>query len=146
MLLRAVLRKTCVGIKSLFLDLDCGEGKPYSTQQDALIALKAWYKKYELPRPTVVNSGRGLHVYWALDRAYTREEWLPTAKGLKATCLQDGLHIDAVVTADAARLLRVPNTRNFKDVPPKNTKVIVLGKPVVLEEFAAKLPTSLIPG
>jgi hypothetical protein len=133
------------GIKSLFLDLDCGEGKPYSTQQDALIALKAWYKKYGIPRPTVVNSGRGLHVYWALDRAYTREEWLPTAKGLKAACLQDGLHIDAVVTADAARLLRVPNTRNFKDVPPKDTKVIVLGKPVVLEEFAAKLPTHLIP-
>jgi hypothetical protein len=134
------------GIKSLFLDLDCGEGKPYSTQQDALIVLKAWYKKYGIPRPTVVNSGRGLHVYWALDRAYTREEWLPTAKALKAACLQDGLHIDAVVTADAARLLRVPNTRNFKDVPPKDTKVIVLGKPVVLEEFAAKLPTHLIPG
>jgi len=133
------------GLKALFLDLDCGEGKPYSTQQDALIALKAWYKKYELPRPTVVNSGRGLHVYWALDRSYTREEWLPTAKGLKATCLQDGLHIDAVVTADAARLLRVPNTRNFKDAPPKDTKVVVLGKSVVLEEFAAKLPTDSIP-
>ena len=133
------------GLKALFLDLDCGEGKPYSTQQDALVALKAWYKKYELPRPTVVNSGRGLHVYWPLDRSYTREEWLPTAKGLKATCLQDGLHIDPVVTADAARLLRVPNTHNFKDSPPKETRVIVSGMPVVLEEFAAKLPTASIP-
>ena len=133
------------GLKALFLDLDCGKGKPYSTQQDALIALKTWYKKYDISRPTVVNSGRGLHVYWSLDRSYTREEWLPVARGLKATCLQDGLHIDAVVTADAARLLRVPNTRNFKDSPPKDTNIIVLGKSVVLEEFAAKLPATLIP-
>ena len=133
------------GLKALFLDLDCGKGKPYSTQQDALIALKTWYKKYDISRPTVVNSGRGLHVYWSLDRSYTREEWLPVARGLKATCLQDGLHIDAVVTADAARLLRVPNTRNFKDSPPKDTNIIVLGKSVVLEEFAAKLPAILIP-
>ena len=133
-------------IKSLFLDLDCGKGKPYSTQQEALLALKDWYKKHNIPRPTVVNSGRGLHIYWSLDRAYTREEWLPVAISLKAACLQEGLEIDPAVTADAARLLRIPNTRNFKDSPPTNVHVVSFAKgPVVLAEFAAKLPVDLIP-
>ena len=133
-------------IKSLFLDLDCGKGKPYSTQQEALLALKDWYKKHNIPRPTVVNSGRGLHIYWSLDRAYTREEWLPVAISLKAACLQEGLEIDPAVTADAARLLRIPNTHNFKDNPPTEVRVVSFAKgPVVLAEFAAKLPVDLIP-
>lgn len=133
-------------IKSLFLDLDCGKGKPYSTQQEALLALKDWYKKHDIPRPTVVNSGRGLHIYWSLDRAYTRDEWLPVASSLKAACLQEGLEIDPAVTADAARLLRIPNTHNFKDNPPTEVRVVSFAKgPVVLAEFAAKLPTDLIP-
>ncbi len=133
-------------VKSLFLDLDCGEGKPYKTQQDALLALKDWYKKYNIPRPTVVNSGRGLHIYWTLDKAYTREEWLPVATALKASCLQDGLEIDPAVTSDAARILRVPNTHNFKDSPPKEVRFVVIAKDSVdLAEFASKLPTALIP-
>jgi uncharacterized protein (DUF927 family) len=133
-------------LKALFLDLDCGEGKPYKTQQEALLALKDWYKKYDIPRPTVVNSGRGLHAYWSLDRAYTREEWLPVATSLKASCLQDGLEIDPAVTSDAARILRIPNTHNFKDEPPTEVRIVSPAKgPVVLAEFAAKLPTDLIP-
>jgi uncharacterized protein (DUF927 family) len=133
-------------LKALFLDLDCGEGKPYKTQQEALLALKDWYKKYDIPRPTVVNSGRGLHAYWSLDRAYTREEWLPVATNLKASCLQDGLEIDPAVTSDAARILRIPNTHNFKDEPPTEVRIVSPAKgPVVLAEFAAKLPTDLIP-
>ena len=52
-------------LKALFLDLDCGEGKPYPTQSDAIAALKDFCKHYVLPKPTsVVNSGRGVHVYW----------------------------------------------------------------------------------
>jgi len=101
-------------LKSLFLDIDCGTDKPYQTQSDALKALRTFRKAYTLPKPFIVNSGRGLHVYWTLDRSYSREEWKPVASQLKATCLQDGLDIDPVVTDDAARLLRIPNTRNFK--------------------------------
>jgi len=133
-------------LKALFLDLDCGKDKPYKTQQDALLALKDWTKKYSIPRPAIVNSGRGLHVYWTLDRPYTREEWLPVATSLKAACLQDGLQIDPAVTSDAARILRIPNTHNFKDEPPKEVRVISPAKgPIGLAEFAEKLPASLIP-
>lgn len=133
-------------IKSLFLDLDCGADKPYPTQTEALTALRDFYKEYSLPRPLIVNSGRGLHVYWRLDKAYPRDEWLPVATALKAACLQNGLDIDPAVTSDAARLLRIPNTRNFKNGNPMPVRVMMKSDVTTsLEDFAAKLPTDLIP-
>jgi len=134
-------------LKALFLDLDCGTGKPYATQHDALIALRGFYKKYDLPKPTsVVNSGRGIHVYWTLTRPYSREDWLPVAERLKAACIEYGLEADPVVTADAARILRVPNTHNFKSEPALDVKVLRMAEQHVdLDSFAANLPETLIP-
>jgi hypothetical protein len=135
-------------VKALFLDLDCGEGKPYATQADALKALREFRKGYDLPKCTaVVNSGRGLHVYWVLTRPYSREEWVPVAEQLKAACYEFGLEADPVVTADAARILRVPNTHNFKGAPPLDVKLVgkELAGYVTLEDFTAKLPASVKP-
>ena len=58
-------------IKSFFLDLDCGPTKEFPTQQDAISALKEFCRVNSLPRPTVINSGRGVHVYWILKEART---------------------------------------------------------------------------
>lgn len=134
-------------MKALFLDLDCGVGKPYQTQRDALLALQEFKNKYSLPTwTTIVNSGRGLHVYWALTRPYSREEWLPVAERLKAACTEFGLEADPVVTADAARILRVPNTHNFKDDPARDVKVVFMKQNFVdLDVFASKLPQRSIP-
>lgn len=134
-------------MKALFLDLDCGEDKPYPTQRDALIALQQFKNKYDLPTWTaIVNSGRGLHVYWILTRPHSREEWLPVAERLKTACIESGLEADPVVTADAARILRVPNTHNFKDDPARDVKVIQMKQSFVdLEVFAAKLPETASP-
>ena len=136
-----------VQVKALFLDLDCGEGKPYPTQHDALIALRDFYKHYELPAPTsVVNSGRGLHVYWALPKPCTKDEWLPVAERLKSACAEFGLEADQVVTADAARILRVPDTHNYKTEPPTPVRFLRNTEKLIdLEDFASKLPTELIP-
>ena len=53
-------------LKSLFLDLDCGASKDYPTQLDAVKALRSFCKQLSLPKPVMVNSGRGVHVYWML--------------------------------------------------------------------------------
>lgn len=133
-------------LRSLFLDIDCGADKPYATQHDAVVALRSFYSKYELPRPTVVNSGYGLHVYWTLTKPCTREEWLPIAQGLKDTCLREGLQIDPSVTSDAARILRVPGTRNFKNDNPAKVKIVSKSKvQVTLQEFVDKLSIDLMP-
>lgn len=113
-------------LRAFFLDLDCGPTKDYATQTEALAALRTFCKQAKLPRPTLINSGRGVHVYWRLVSPISRETWHPVAERLKALCKRNGLHADPVVTADAARVLRVPGTHNHKDEPP--TEVVVVGE------------------
>lgn len=104
-----------VALKSFFLDLDCGEGKPYATLVDGLVALKDFCKATKLPKPTVVQSGRGAHVYWVLEEAMPRQEWKPYAERLKSLCTEHNFQIDYAVPADAARVLRMVGTDHVKD-------------------------------
>lgn len=112
-------------LKSFFLDLDCGDSKGFPSQKQALEELKAFLKSTGLPRPTTVSSGRGIHVYWALKEPVTYDEWVPVAEALKRTCRENGFPADPAITADGARVLRIPGTHNHKDEPPK--PVMVLG-------------------
>lgn len=122
-------------LKSFFLDLDCGLGKPYATQEDALVALKQFIKELKLPKPTLVNSGRGVHVYWTLEEEIPRTEWKAIADSLKALCVKHDLHADPAVTADVARILRMPGTQNFKDPEnPLDVQILMSGNPVSLEK------------
>jgi hypothetical protein len=124
-------------LKAFFLDLDCGPTKDYAAQGDALKALRTFCKQTKLPRPTLINSGRGLHVYWRLDAPVARETWQPVAERLKALCKRSGLHADPVVTADAARVLRVPGTHNHKDDPTPEVGVVGdLADAVTLSAFS----------
>ena len=112
-------------LKSFFLDLDCGEGKEFTNQATAIKELRAFCAAASLPKPTVmVNSGRGVHVYWVLDFPISYTDWAPVAHGLKAACAAHNFPADPVVTADGARILRVPGTRNFKTSPPTNALLI----------------------
>ena len=106
-------------LHAMYLDLDCGPSKEYATQGDALTALRNFCKATKLPKPTLVNSGRGIHVYWVLDTPLAYPEWYSIALRLKQTCKNKGLHADPAVTADGARILRVPDTLNFKSNPPR---------------------------
>ena len=111
-------------VKSLYVDLDVGENKEYDSQKDALISLSDFVADSGLPMPAIVNSGTGIHAYWFLSEQITRDEWKPIAERFKALCLAKGLKIDPTVTADSARLLRCPNTDNFKHNPPRPTLII----------------------
>ncbi len=103
---------------SLFLDLDCGPMKEYATQAEAFTSLKDFCKVLKLPKPLIINSGRGVHVYWPLSEPVALVEWLPIAERLKFMCKKHGLKADPAVTSDAARVLRVVNTHNYKTDPP----------------------------
>jgi hypothetical protein len=105
-------------IRSLFVDLDCGvdeEGKKYTTQAEAVAALREFTKDMRLPTPWVVDSGRGIHAYWPFTEAVTRLQWKPVAEKLKQMCAIKGFKADPAVTADAVRVLRVPGSFNVKD-------------------------------
>ena len=107
--------KNAIALKSFFIDLDCGPGKPYADIEAGLVALNAFCKKTELPQPTIVQSGLGAHVYWVLDHDLDRRDWKPFAERLKELAVEEGFDIDPAVPADAARILRVPGTFHTKD-------------------------------
>lgn len=123
--------------KSFWLDLDCGESKPYETQSDALDALKQFVKDTGLPRPTIVNSGRGVHAYWTLTEAIFYNDWKPTAEAFKKFCAAYDLKADPAVTADAARILRIPETLNYKSSPPAPVDVMLVSPAITFEKFQA---------
>jgi hypothetical protein len=102
------------GAKSFWLDIDVGTGKQYVTQQKALDALAVFCRTLNLPRPIVVSSGAGLHVYWPLIHTLDPDTWKRYAEGLKRLCAEHGLFADPVRTADISSVLRTVGTSNRK--------------------------------
>ena len=127
-------------LRSFFIDLDCGPGKPYADQSAAAVALRAFLTDTTLPEPAVVNSGGGLHAYWPFTSDVPVSQWLPAAKAFKALCVTHKLGIDLSVTADAARILRVPGTHNYKLSTPRPVQIVSAGRPTAFEELVKLLP------
>jgi hypothetical protein len=131
-------KQDVVALKAFWLDIDCGSGKSYPTQNDGIAALQEFCKNVGLSKPILVNSGNGLHAYWPLKEAITREEWEPVAKRLKEVCALQRLHVDNNCF-EAARILRVPGTFNYKSGEPLPVSVVVIGKVTTLEAIREAL-------
>tara|TARA_R110000823_G_scaffold35603_3_gene98056 strand:+ start:3509 stop:6355 length:2847 start_codon:yes stop_codon:yes gene_type:complete len=132
-------------LKALWVDIDCGEskakvdertGRPdgYIDQATAIVALKTFCQTIGLPKPILVNSGRGIHAYWSFVSDVTREQWEPVAARLRDLCITHNFYVDTKVF-EAARVLRVPETFNFKDNPPKPVQVILSAEAVEFQEI-----------
>jgi len=134
-------------LKSFFLDLDCGPSKDYPSQSEALDALRMFCTATNLPKPFMLNSGRGVHAYWFLDEPISYDDWLPVAEKLKALCVTHNLLADPAVTSDAARVLRIPGTHNHKDSPPSLVRQFGMSvpEPVSLEVFSNTLGMDMMP-
>jgi len=129
-----------LAIKSFWLDVDCKDKDPakdYANKDDGLIAIQSFCKSYGFPRPSIVDSGNGWHVYWALTQEQNKNEWQVVADKLKALCLQSGLRIDPACTADSARILRIPNTKNYRFNPPSDVVQVLASPEVDFEGFSA---------
>ena len=120
---------------AIWLDIDCGGDKAdeiepstglpkgYASQKEGLKALKEFCATVDLPEPAIVNSGYGLHIYWAFTEEVPTEQWLPIAKRLEQVCITQKFCADPNVF-DAARILRVPGTYNQKKDTPKLVRVV----------------------
>lgn len=124
-------------VKSFFFDLDCGPLKDFTSQDEALKKLNWFCKNNRLPRPTIINSGNGLHVYWPLAAAVDEATWYPVAESLKQLCAKQNFPADPSRTSDASSILRVPNTHNYKEDEPKPVFLLggYLAKPIEFSEF-----------
>lgn len=126
--------------KAFWLDLDCGPTKDYATRDLAMAALGQFCADLGLPQPICINSGNGVHAYWVLSESINKDTWLPVAKRLKDVCVERSLFADPSCTTDAARILRVPETTNFKNSEnPLPVQYIAGDGQIDLFEFAAAL-------
>lgn len=128
-------------LRSLFLDIDCGAEKPHATQAEGKAALLKFCEENDFPEPLMVSSGRGVHVYWPLDRVLPTARWKAVASGFKRFCIAAGFEIDTTVPADAARVLRMPGTFNFKTNPPSPVDIWTELRTFSLADIENKLPT-----
>jgi hypothetical protein len=130
---------------AIAIDLDVGEGKPYAEQRAALrhaIELFSEVLGVDVDREcAVIDSGGGVHVYLPLSAPLPRDEWLSRATDVKRALLAAGLGLDPAVTADAARIMRVPGTLNRK-IPgrPRPCRVLrVPGGRIDPEDLARRI-------
>ena len=140
------LAANALAVRSLWVDIDCGaqkdSSKTYTTKREAIQALLDFLKDTGLDKlgaPWLVDSGGGIHVYWPLTEDTCIEDWKPVAESMKYTAQRLGFKIDMTVTADAARVLRMPGTFNHKTNPPKPVVLKQRGDIFVLEDIAARL-------
>lgn len=132
-------------LKSFWLDVDAHGTGPHETPERALDAVKAFISSNCLPKPKYVNmTGHGVQVFWTLEEAIGKTEWQPVADHLQELTERWQLGAD-LITADAARILRVPGTFNFRD--PDNPVGAVLYETnagyVDLDAFDAAIKASL---
>lgn len=131
-------------LRTFFVDIDCGEGKPYFSQAEGLDALTKFVQDTGLPQPWIVNSGYGLHVYWPFHDEVSGNDWQPYAKAFKELVLSH-MSVDPTVTADRARVLRMPDTINAK--PGRAVMPVTLMQTGVVSSFStltANLPAPII--
>lgn len=127
-------------VKRLYVDMDAHEN-PINLDEAKLLAnyiMDNWFDECELPEPNyIIFSGRGLQVLFTLDGCTNVTEWKPYQAALLNSCqkllkdLKEHSLSEASVVAiehepeidmlkDAARVHRVPNTKNLKsDVAAK---------------------------
>jgi len=130
-----------LALRSFFLDIDCGEDKPYPSQREGAIALKQMVEAAGLPEPIVTSSGRGLYAHWPMNHDIPKSQWVKVAQVLKQVCPAYGLQADPARTSDAASILRPPGSTNRKPGQPPRT-VTVLNKDLPqydLRDFVARL-------
>ena len=126
-------------IRALFVDMDGYES--IQAAQDALNAFLADTGLDSLSKPWLVASGGGLHCYWPFEQQVEISKWKPLAERFKRLCKERGLVIDMTVTADAARVLRIPGTKNFKPKydSPRPVELLQHGDPVDFDELLSRI-------
>ncbi len=124
-------------LKTLMLDVDCGTDKPYIDWRAGLKELGKFISAMALPKPMIVFSGNGLHVYWVLTEELDPDQWKPLGLALKAACAAHGLEIDPTVPADSARVLRPVGTINPKG--GNTVRLLIDAQPVTPDMMRSKL-------
>jgi putative DNA primase/helicase len=135
-------------LKAFWADIDCGKEKAaaglgYASKKDGVAALVDFVTHYSLPQPShLLDSGGGIHAYWALDRVASPEEWKPVGLKLKALATKRSFLADPSRTGDVASVLRPPFTQNHKLDTPRDVSIKHSGPGVIFSDFSEAINTA----
>ena len=115
-------RENAYQIKSFWADADIkaahdgkDPAKVFASEIEVVTWAKTFSKATGVPIPNIwIKSGYGLHLYWSFEDALDVATWRGYAEALKAALITHKFLGDVNVVADAARILRPPETQNFK--------------------------------
>ena len=122
-------------IKAFWLDMDLNKTKFNSVAQMSKAYLPRFDKWLLGLDMWVVHTGHGIHVYWMLKDAITKEAWDIVALQLHNFCAESNIIVDTMRTKDSSSLMRVPGTVNYKD-DPVDIKLIKRGS-VIVPDFSS---------
>lgn len=118
-------QKNAECLSALWIDVDAHAGCRYSTVQEVKHAVANFVEVTALPAPNLVHlTGHGMHVLWTFSESIPTHRWQIVAAKLQELTVRWSLEADPI-TADAARILRVPGTMNFRDAAsPRKCKLV----------------------
>lgn len=129
-----------LSVRSFWLDIDCGDGKPYPGQKEGFAALKVFCEAIGLPMPSIVNSGNGLYAHWILTDDISPGQWKAAAEMLKGLYDAHGFFADDSRTSDSSSVLRPVGTHNRKDPGnPKPVKLLRRAADIEFDSFLSVL-------
>jgi len=110
-----------VELQCLWLDTDY---KHFETAEEAAEQVSRLFPVIGEPSITV-ESGGGRHDYWVLRAPMKTADWKPLAEAFQALWQSLGVQADPI-SADAARVLRLPGTHNRKPEYPAPREVRIV--------------------
>ena len=125
-------------LKTFFFDVDvvyadelegmdeARRNSKYTSREDALNAIKLFTHQIGWPKPTLISSGGGFHVYWTLTKAISAEMYSDVAARLKIAAQNLGFKLDTGAL-DISRVLRVVGTHNHKKSEPTEVRMLIEG-------------------
>jgi len=118
-------------IPALWIDVDFKEG----------FGVDEFCKSPGIPLKVsiIIRSGGGVHMYWLLKEPATKDD-IPLLENILKRLAQ--VFRGDPASAEVARILRTPGTKNFKYDPPREVKLIRFepGRRYDLSEFNDILP------
>jgi hypothetical protein len=122
----------------LHVDIDVGKAGAYASRKDAADALTAVVTALEIPKPLIVSSGGGFHVYWLFDEPVDKTQWQPVATGFRDSLRAAGLLFDYGLSVNVVCLLRPVGTHHRKTETPLPVRAVMQGAKTPFQFFVDK--------
>jgi len=136
--------RNAAAIRAQWVDVDVGKADGYPTRKAALKAVKALCDGLQIPRPTIISSGAGFHLYWVFDRDIPAADALPLMVQFRDAVAAQGFKQDRSRTADLASILRPVGTHHRKG-EPRPVTLVMQAQAVAPEALYGTLPALAAP-